>query len=105
MMHLAPVLNCPAPSTANRPMRPQAATDMMVCGEDLGFVPGCVPPVMQVRFYCQMGAHYRVNRRGSRGHVGHMGHGRVCPPPVMQARFGVGVLWSWGLSTPIYLKP
>ena len=24
------------------------ATDMMVCGEDLGFVPACVPPVMEV---------------------------------------------------------
>ncbi|GFH13216.1 cytosolic 4-alpha-glucanotransferase, partial [Haematococcus lacustris] len=22
-------------------------TDMLVCGEDLGFVPACVPPVMQ----------------------------------------------------------
>ncbi|KAG2427622.1 hypothetical protein HXX76_012273 [Chlamydomonas incerta] len=25
----------------------QAATDMLVCGEDLGFVPACVPPVMK----------------------------------------------------------
>ncbi len=25
------------------------ATDMLVCGEDLGFVPTCVPPIMQVR--------------------------------------------------------
>jgi hypothetical protein len=25
------------------------ATDMLVCGEDLGFVPACLPPVMQVR--------------------------------------------------------
>lgn len=24
------------------------STDMLVCGEDLGFVPECVPPVMQV---------------------------------------------------------
>lgn len=24
------------------------ATDMLVCGEDLGLVPDCVPPVMQV---------------------------------------------------------
>jgi len=24
------------------------ATDMLVCGEDLGFVPACLPPVMQV---------------------------------------------------------
>lgn len=27
----------------------QAASDMLVCGEDLGFVPACVPPVMKVR--------------------------------------------------------
>lgn len=26
----------------------QAASDMLVCGEDLGFVPACVPPVMKV---------------------------------------------------------
>lgn len=25
------------------------ATDMLICGEDLGFVPECVPPVMHVR--------------------------------------------------------
>ena len=24
----------------------QAATDMLVCGEDLGMIPACVPPVM-----------------------------------------------------------
>ena len=24
------------------------ATDMLICGEDLGFVPACLPPVMQV---------------------------------------------------------
>lgn len=26
-----------------------AASDMLICGEDLGFVPACLPPVMQVR--------------------------------------------------------
>ena len=26
-----------------------AATEMLVCGEDLGFVPACVPPIMKVR--------------------------------------------------------
>jgi 4-alpha-glucanotransferase len=25
-----------------------AASDMLICGEDLGFVPACLPPVMQV---------------------------------------------------------
>jgi hypothetical protein len=26
-----------------------AASDMLICGEDLGFVPACLPPVMQVK--------------------------------------------------------
>jgi 4-alpha-glucanotransferase len=25
-----------------------SASDMLICGEDLGFVPACLPPVMQV---------------------------------------------------------
>jgi 4-alpha-glucanotransferase len=25
-----------------------AACDMLICGEDLGFVPACLPPVMHV---------------------------------------------------------
>jgi 4-alpha-glucanotransferase len=24
------------------------ASDMLICGEDLGFVPSCLPPIMQV---------------------------------------------------------
>jgi 4-alpha-glucanotransferase len=29
-----------------------AASDMLICGEDLGFVPACLPPVMQVSEFC-----------------------------------------------------
>ncbi len=47
-LHIWPQDECWRASALRKLPALQAASDMLVFGEDLGFVPACVPPVMQV---------------------------------------------------------